>query len=99
MFADFFIATPHGWMEFNLCALCKLLLLKRLTKVLFTFLHLTITVIVHCRHRYTGKTAEEAGMVHAARPDAHSTLQEAVKIGMRVPCIYSLGERTKDQER
>ncbi|CAM6033465.1 unnamed protein product [Sphagnum compactum] len=30
-------------------------------------------------HRYTGKTAEEAGMVHAARPDAHSTLQEAVK--------------------
>jgi hypothetical protein len=38
-------------------------------------------------------------MVHAYRPDAHSTLQEAVKIGMRVPCIYSLGERTKDQER
>jgi hypothetical protein len=69
---------------------------ERLTKVLFPSLHLTITVIVHCRHRYTGKTAEEAGMVHAARPDAHSTLQEAVKIGMRVPCIYSLGEqRTK----
>jgi hypothetical protein len=72
---------------------------ERLTKVLFTFLHLTVTVIVHCRHRFTGKTAEEEGMVHAARPDAHSTLQEAVKRGMRVPCIYSLGERTKDQER
>jgi hypothetical protein len=64
---------------------------ERLTKVLFPSLHLTITVIVHCRHRYTGKTAEEAGMVHAARPDAHSTLQEAVKIAT------ALGGRNYDR--
>jgi enoyl-CoA hydratase/carnithine racemase len=42
-------------------------------------------------HRYTGKTAEEAGMVHAARPDAHSTLQEAVKIAT------ALGGRNYDR--
>jgi hypothetical protein len=86
-----------GWN--SICVPCANFCSRRLTKVLFTFLQLTINAIVHCRHRYTGKTAEEAGMVHAYRPDAHSTLQEAVKIGMRVPCIYSLGEGTKDQER
>lgn len=30
--------------------------------------------------RYTGKTAVEAGMVHASPPDVQSTFQEALKL-------------------